>query len=168
MPVTAGEFQRPCVSWLSVREFYSTFYWKGAENNLLAGHEAATFPPLRWANLGGTFQYLYLLPIGKKPHTSVDNFSSLIYTAISSFSSSLVSTILPCNQSEVSWKKLFSSVMLINSCFKFHVWLPTDFQVPISPWNDSYSLLSHITSPTPIKHLLQWLLVTQLTFPVLI
>lgn len=66
-------------------------------------------------------------------HTYLDYFSSLTYTAISSLSPSLLCTVLPCNQSEVSLKELFPFLRLTYSCFKFILWLPTDLQVPISP-----------------------------------
>lgn len=95
--------------------------------------------PLRWANLGGTFQYLYLLPIGKTLTLVLTIFHLWLTCNFLLFFLPGLYYSPPVISLKCPEKKLFSSVLLINSCFKFHVWLPTDFQVPISPWNDSYS-----------------------------
>lgn len=75
----------------------------------------------------------------KPSHFTLTVFHLRFILQFPPFSPPWSQSLFPAISLKCLGKKLFSSLIRTYSCYKFHPWLPTDFQVTVSPWSDSFS-----------------------------
>lgn len=109
---------------------------KPSVTGILALHLSS--PEVRWCGWHISITSTFLLLI-KPSHLTLTVFHLWLILQFPPFSPPWSQLFSPAISLKCLGKKIFSSLMLICSCYKFHLWLPTDSQVAISPWNDSFS-----------------------------